>query len=246
MGEIAEQMNPEELYQRLGRLVESMPGLGQTVAPSIEEIEWLGKAYALVKEVGDFDEAYALKDSIDELNRSGRREAAHQIAIILYRALAVSETRAPASAQGAFIPAGNAFDSLAAIGKILNLAKSEVLIVDPYMDEKALTDFAILAKETININLLTDAATYKPTLPPAAQRWKRQFGGARPLEVRLSAPLSLHDRLIQIDSQDVFVLTQSLNAFAERSPASIVRVDTETAALKISAYADLFASATAI
>jgi hypothetical protein len=37
--------------------------------------------------------------------------------------------------------------------------------------------------------------------------------------------------LIIADNSEAWVLTQSLNAFAVRSPASIVRVDAETAAL---------------
>mgnify|MGYP001290746529 CR=1 FL=1 len=54
---------------------------------------------------------------------------------------------------------------------------------------------------------------------------------------------TLHDRLIAVDDSIVWVLTQSLNAFATRSPASIVRVDDQTAALKIAAYADVWPKA---
>jgi hypothetical protein len=50
----------------------------------------------------------------------------------------------------------------------------------------------------------------------------------------------LHDRLIIVDGAQVWVLTQSLNAFVVRSPATIVRVDGETAALKIKAYQDIW------
>jgi hypothetical protein len=41
----------------------------------------------------------------------------------------------------------------------------------------------------------------------------------------------------------VYFLTQSLNAFAERAPASIVRADAEIAALKIPAYEAIWSSA---
>jgi len=36
----------------------------------------------------------------------------------LYRALAAAELKAPVSAQGSFIPAGNAFDAFAALAKV--------------------------------------------------------------------------------------------------------------------------------
>jgi len=54
---------------------------------------------------------------------------------------------------------------------------------------------------------------------------------------------NLHDRLIVVDGKIVWTLTQSLNAFAARSPASLVRVDPETAALKVAAYEQLWKNA---
>ena len=73
---------------------------------------------------------------------------------MLRRALAVAEMRAPVSAQGAFIAAGNSFDAFAAVGKVLATATGDILIIDPYLDEKALTDFAPLAHEGVSIRLL--------------------------------------------------------------------------------------------
>ena len=61
-------------------------------------------------------------------------------------------------AQGAFIPAGNAFDALAALSKVLRLAATDLLIVDPYMDEKTLIDYVRLANAGVTIRLLADAA----------------------------------------------------------------------------------------
>jgi hypothetical protein len=164
------------------------------------------------------------------------REAAEEIANILYRALAIAELNAPVSVKGAFIPAGNAFDALAAVTKVLSGATEDVLIVDPYMDEKALTDFAPLTPEGVAVRLLADHQDHKPTLRPAVERWKSQYGQKRPLAARLAGARVLHDRLIIVDGTEVWVLTQSLKDFAARSPASIVRSDSDTAALKVSAY----------
>jgi hypothetical protein len=49
-----------------------------------------------------------------------------------------------------------------------------------------------------------------------------------------------------VDGATAWVLTQSMNAFAERAPASIVRVDPETSALKVIAYQDIWSSASAL
>jgi hypothetical protein len=135
---------------------------------------------------------------------------------------------------------------LTAVGKVLGPAKKSALIIDPYMDEKALTDFGALTSEGVEMRLMSDGQTHRPTLKPASERWINQYGAKRPLEVRLAANRALHDRLIIIDAAVVWILTQSLNAFAARAPASIVKVDDETARLKIDAYETIWRNSPAI
>jgi hypothetical protein len=117
-----------------------------------------------------------------------------EIQKILYRALAKVELELPAPASGAFIPTGNAFDALKAIQRIFGLAKSSVLIVDPYLNEKILTDYAIFIPETVSVKLLADASSVKPTLGAALRHWRQQYGAARPIIVKVAPPRSLHDR----------------------------------------------------
>ncbi len=238
--------DPESLYIQLGRLIEAMPSIPEDGPLSREVLAWCGRAYALTHEAGKWGEATDLKLTCDKLPFGNRSAHVVRITTILHRVLAVAELKAPATAQGAFIPAGNAFDALAAVGKVLQSATKEVMIVDPYMDEKALTDFGVLATEAVSIRLLSDAQHVKATLKPAVSRWQSQFGSSRPLEARLAAPRSLHDRLIIVDERTAWVLTQSLNAFAARAPASIVRTDAETTALKVTAYGTIWQDASLI
>jgi hypothetical protein len=51
------------------------------------------------------------------------------------------------------------------------------------------------------------------------------------------------DSLIAVDKAEAWVLTQSFNALAARSPASIVRADAETAALEVAYYEAVWAAA---
>ncbi|SDR29094.1 hypothetical protein SAMN05519103_01769 [Rhizobiales bacterium GAS113] len=235
----------ESLYVQLGSLVASMPAFRSDRALSMDDRRWLAGAYALIKFV-DPSEASEFKDAWDQMNGNNTRQfhegRARCIGVVL-RACAIAELEAPVSAHGAFIPAGSAFDAFAALSKVLSAAKTDALIIDPYMNEKALISFAVLANEQVAVRLLADAQHVKPSLKPAAQAWTAQHGATRPLEAKLAPARSLHDRLIIADGSDVWVLTQSLNAFAARSPASIVRVDQETAALKIAAYGDIWKAA---
>jgi hypothetical protein len=172
-----------------------------------------------------------------------RQKETELIHMMLYRALAVAEMHAPTASQGAFIPVGNAFDAVNEMSKIFGTASCDVFLVDPYMDEKVLTNFAGLVPEGLPLRLLGDPARKKPGLKPASQSWVGQYGTGRPLDVRLSQSGALHDRLILIDSSMVWVVTQSFNAIATRSPASLLKVDSDMASLKTSAYEALWSAA---
>jgi len=87
----------------------------------------------------------------------------------LYKVLAGAELKAPAAAQGAFIPAGNRFDAFSAITKVLQSAKHDVFIVDPYLDETVMTVFGGSVPDGITLRLLSDEASVKASLTPAAK-----------------------------------------------------------------------------
>ena len=237
-------LDPESLYRQLGRLIETMPDL--SVHPTTKEAHlWLGRAFALVNEVNVIGDPGAFTQSVALMNRGAHRLAIDQITAIIYRAFGVAESKAPQGAGGAFIPVGNSFDAFAAVAKIMQSATSDVFVIDPYMDETALTEFGAAVPAGVTLRLMSDIATQKPTLAPAAAKWVAQHGANRPLLARLAPAKTLHDRAIFIDQTTAWTLTQSLKDFAKKSPAEIVRAD-DTAALKISAYESIWASATAI
>jgi hypothetical protein len=247
------QIDSEALYVRLARLIERMPDLAN-VTPTAEHQKWLGDAYALVEVSGDLMAPIELKMEIDNLGWGARnytstpllaarsQNAALKIQTILYRIFAIVELKAPTAVQGSFIPAGNSFDAFAVIAQVLGKAKSDIFIVDPYLDEKILTDFAIAAPENVPMRLLSDEGDHKPTLKPAAKRWINQYGSKRPLELRFVPQRTVHDRLIVTDNSEVWILTQSFNAFATRAPASISRFAEPD--MKIKAYDEMWKAAT--
>lgn len=240
-------LDPESLYVHLGRLVETMPDLNSPGPIPVETNQWLGRAAALVEVAfGQSVDLISFKVAADNLDSALRAVNAQTIAATVHRALAKAELMAPAASQGAFIAVGESFSAVAAVSKVLAAARQSVLIVDPYADAKALTDFAVLAPEGVQVCILSDAGTVKASLKPAAESWAKQYNNARPLEVRLAADRSLHDRLIAVDETQAWTLTQSLKDFAARSPASIVKVDPETAALKIGAYAAIWQGSTVL
>lgn len=232
----------QALYSQLGRLLEAPPDLYTPEGrKSAQTLQWLGRAYALLEAGGLTIDALEFRTAQGRLPMMSWDLGVTEVFSILHRAMAIFEMRSPGM-TGTFVPVGNAFDAFQAISKILQTATNDVLIVDPYMDESALTEFGIAVPEGVPLRLLADEATYKPTLIPAAKKWRAQYAATRPVEVRLATPKALHDRAIFVDSISAWTLTQSLKDLAKRSPAEIVKA-ADTAALKIDAYASLWAAA---
>jgi hypothetical protein len=236
-------VSPEQLYSQLGHLLAEAPDLA-TAQMTPEVHQWLARATVLVEQSGDMLDAVGIKTSAEYIGAMNRVMNANKIMTILYRPLARIEAKLPAAARGGFIPAGSAFGALAALGKVLGVAKRGVLLVDPYADEKLLTDFAVLVPEGVAVRVLAGTGVAKPALKPATERWVKQYGAKRPCEVRLAAAKTLHDRLIIIDGRTVYVVGQSFNKIAERAHTSITRVDDAVAAaLKVEAYGEIWDTA---
>jgi hypothetical protein len=236
-------IEPEALYFQLGLLVSETPDLvnEDPITPSTQR--WLGRATVLVEALGsDADKIYIATAS-NHLTGPLRGTNAQTIFSVIYRALAKAELLAPISAQGAFIPIGATFDAFHAISKVLSVTKQDALIVDPYLDEKALLEFVPLVPEGIQVRLLRDSEYTKlgSVLKIALDKWVQQYQATRPVQVRETARKALHDRLIVIDGKVVWILTQSLKDLAARTPATLSRmIDDDAAKLKIDFYEDMW------
>jgi hypothetical protein len=238
-------MSADALYAQLGRLIADAPDLkAMPYAPLTNEQRlWIARAEALVSEVFGAIVTGTTFSHIMQQFSQYRPWASDEVMLQLHRALASVETELPAPATGAFIPAGSPFEALKAVQRIFEMAKREVLIIDPYMDAKILTDFVVLAPPKITIRLLTDSGTHKATLLPAIRAFKEQYQDERPLSAKAAPARSLHDRLVAVDGQRVWTVGQSFNALVARSPTSFVEADKETAALKLDAYEEIWKSA---
>jgi hypothetical protein len=162
-------MDPTSLYVQLGRLAESMPDL-RSGSYEADTLRWLGKAYALVRACGDTADTVAFRAAMDaaatESQALKHERAVGTIESILHRSLAIAEMEVPADVQGTFILAGNAFDALASVGKVFARATKSLMIIDPYADEVLVRDFVPTAPENVQIQILSDEGSVKPSLRP--------------------------------------------------------------------------------
>ena len=238
------------IHQQLGALMANAPDLSaltRTGEIHPATLKWLAQVGALGQQVPYLpDDTEFRAASAQLVSNSGMGGSVSRVMAAAHRIFARVELQAPHSATGSFINAGAGFDALATLAKILGSVKSHVLLVDPYMGAAALTDVATLLPANRELGLLADEGAVKPALAPAAEKWIAQYGAERPLKVCLAPRRTLHDRLLLVDDSDAWILTQSVEHFAARSPATIQKSDQETARLKFDAYTAAWKSGTVI
>ena len=236
-------MTNEERYAHLKALAAEMPNLGSRRSGRPQDpaaLQWLGRLGALIEADGDLSDVVTVRSAPENLGTALHDLSMARLMNVLHRALATCELALPTSSRGAYIPVGNTFEAVAALRSILASVKTTILVVDAYMDGRVLTEFTPLAPEGIGVALLTDEAGVRPDVEPLARAWKSQWQARRPLDLRVTAPRMLHDRLVLGDPGDAWILTQSLKDFAARSRATIQKLDPELAAAKFAAYTDIW------
>lgn len=232
----------DHIYEQLQVLAATVPTF-ESEAQTHEEQMWLAQVRAALLSLNDplnggsFDAAVHMLQMADQLYRPTART---QVTQCMFNALAQAGQNRPAAVRGAFLPAQSPHDALVAVRKVTEAAKVSVLFVDPYADATLLDTYAIQMREQVQVLLLADAGSVKPSLKPAGIAWVSQYAATRPLEIRLAPARALHDRMIVVDNNDAWVVGQSFNALAVRAPTSIAKLDIETARMKIDAHIALW------
>jgi hypothetical protein len=136
--------DPDALYAQLGLLIKSMPDL--LAWPTTDDTNhWLARAFSLLELTNVTLDASDFKAAIVKVNSPNtdmRKAGATMIKLILFRAFHRTERKVSGGLSGAFIPVGDAFEALVAVGNVLGSATSDVLIIDPYADIKLLDEYA--------------------------------------------------------------------------------------------------------
>ena len=106
------------------------------------------------------------------------------------------------------LPAGSEYDSLRYVSRLVELAKSEILIIDPYSDA---TTLDVLAKKQPGVKVsLVCKNRGQPTQTEIA-KFNRQYKG-----LTVSYSDGFHDRFVIIDNVELHNLGSSINCLGRR------------------------------
>lgn len=244
-GAMADQSDIPRRCADLRSLIDRAPDL-QTCDLNDPQVQrWLGQAYAAVEESGDLVEAIQFRTRSDSLDGVLRNQNAATIRGMLQRLLARLESKMPPALGAAFIGKGDLWLAFTRISDIFGQAASDLFVVDPYLSDSILREYAERLADGVTLRLLTTKNKHTTLLTVAAEKWRATHQN-RPLEVRIAAYATIHDRIIAVDKREVWVVTQSLKDLATNAPATVTRFDEDLTPRKLDAYELIWTQASVV
>lgn len=207
-----------------------------------DDNRWLAQLHACLKELRMIVEIVKLNTAVEHLPTATAYSAVEKIMQLAHNAFAIAEMNASNAVSGGYVAIGAAFDFHLVLSDIVRGAAKDIFVIDPYMNGQAVTNVVTLCADGVSKRLLADKGAVKPDLTPAVESWIKQFGTT--LEARLTPARSLHDRLIIVDFDAVYILTQSIKDFAVRSSGAVQRMDADSGKMKLDSYEGLWTAST--
>lgn len=235
-------LQPEHLLLELQDVIRSMPGPRDFAANPDKCIPWLGRASAAVskwdglRSVAHFEpevQRYAnLQANADRVNFTPFRQ---RLLVLLHQAendLRL-QTTGPLSVG---IPAGRVFEYFDELRKLIETARSDLFLVDPYLDAEFVGRYMPFVPTGTQVRMLARACI--STLKPAVASFVAQSGLA--IEVRTIG--GFHDRYLLVDKQACYQSGASFKDGAKKTPTVVVQI-TDAFSNVQATYEQLWASA---
>jgi len=222
-------MDKVALLAELRALAANVPDFATYSPSSRLHLEWLGKAHALILR-WNRTEALLFKNASDFLGLDATRDMnIARLLGTLHCAIADLEFQVPDLPHQAFGP-GAVYDFHKALIDLLTTATSELLIVDPYVDEQIFDAYISTVAPNVVVRVLT--SKYSASLSPAVQKFISQ----KKMSVEVRSTQEIHDRVIFIDGHSCWVLGQSIKDAAKSKPTYMAPLASDTSQLKKAEY----------
>ena len=128
------------------------------------------------------------------------------------------------------------FDYFDEIRRVIEVAKSDILFVDPYLDADFVSRYLSHVTPGVSVRLL--ARENLPALIPAAQMFVKQ----NELKLAIRSAPHFHDRYVFIDETDCYQSGASFKDGAKKAPTTITQI-TDAFAAVYRTYQEIWSTA---
>ena len=226
----------EHLLAEVEDLLRSMPPDGDLGQNAPSTLAWLGRLRAVIEE-WSMPKMIPLNAALNNLRSSIYRDnGVREIAVLLHQAQhnLRLHTLGPSSSA---ISKGMVFAYFDELRKIIELARQDLLFVDPYLDAEFVSQYLPYAKPGVTLRLLTEKKL--KTLLPALDAYCRQNSAA----VSVRSTLAIHDRYVFVDGATCYQSGSSFKDGAKTAGTVITQIVDAFGAMK-STYDALWSAAT--
>lgn len=232
------QLSPTQLLAEVDEVIRTMPPVASFESAGSEHYAWLGRASALVHS-WDPIKATARFDSYVKQLGSGSYlvvpQGAQGVITMLHQVRYDAILRSP-NPQSTNIASGSVFEYFDGVRKSIELAKSELFFVDPYLDAEFVSRYLPAVAQGVSIRLLANEKM--ASLVPAANLYQQQSG----VQLAVRSVSGLHDRYLFIDRTICYQSGASFKDGAKKAPTTFVQI-TDAFQAVFSTYETLWSSA---
>ena len=227
-------MTKEQLLAEIEDLLRTMPPRATLRNETEENFAWLGRVSAVI-ENWDFPKSILLHTYLNQFHGMDPpvlRDGFRKLMTLLYQARhdLRMETLGPTNVA---VPQGMVFDYFDEIRKIIELAKQDILFVDPYLDAEFVSRYLPHVSTGVTVRLL--AREKLATLLPAVDTFARQFGTS----IGVRSALDFHDRYIFVDRAACYQSGASFKDGAKKAPTTLTQI-TDAFGPVLQTYEDLW------
>ncbi len=219
-------MTKEVLLAELEDLLRTVPSRAVLRQVTPDNLSWLGRAAAVIDEWKP-SHMVLVRLYLSDLqhNMAGISSKGFQNLMVLLHQARAELRRETVGPTNVAVSRAMVFDYFDELRKIIEMAKSDILFVDPYLDAEFVSNYLPHVTPGVSIRLLTRKNL--PTLLPAAQMFVAQ--NQTTLEIR-STP-DIHDRFVFINESDCYQSGASFKDGAKKAPTTITQITDAFAAM---------------
>jgi len=212
-------LTKEQLLAEVEDLLRNVPPIPEILQNQESGVAWLGRFSAVIH-AWDFTRGPLVllgQQQLESMDPHAIANGHRRILTLLNEARHAlrMETVGPLSVC---IAHGQVFDYFDEVRRIVELAKQDLLFVDPYLDADFVSRYLSHVSKGVTVRLL--AREKLATLLPAVDLFTRQSG----LTIQVRSALHFHDRYLFADNNSCFQSGASFKDGAKSAPTTLTQI----------------------
>jgi hypothetical protein len=232
-------LSPLQLLAEVDDVLRSMPPVPSFETPSQDHYAWLGRASALmhrwdsIKAIARFD-AYVIQLGSGSFMQVS--QGAQGVLTMLHQLRHDAILQSP-NPQSTSLATGLVFDYFDEVRTAIEIAKSDVLFVDPYLDAEFVSRYLPAVSQGVSIRLL--AREKMASLVSASTLYQQQTGAT----IAVRSASNFHDRYFFVDRTVCYQSGASFKDGAKKAPTTLTQI-TDAFQAVLNTYETLWSGAT--